>query len=119
MIKSGSDFRDFSEITVNFLSTPPTFDVVRHTVTSDVPPDLEVAAIVDNYCASMQEMMKEQIGRLVVPLWPLYSPMSPHIQCIVTQAILLLNNINKGSPLHAFSVMYFMDVKRIPPYYAN
>lgn len=82
VIKSGSDFRDFSEITVNFLSIPPTFDVVRHTITSDVPPDPEVAAIVDNYCASMQEMMKEQIGRLVIPLWPLYSPTSPHIQCI-------------------------------------
>ena len=63
VIKSGSDFRDFSEITVNFSpNSRPTFDVVRHTITSDIPPDPEVADMVKQYCADMQEGMKETIG---------------------------------------------------------
>ena len=66
MIKSGSDFRDFSEIAVDFSnSRRPTFDVVRHTITRDVPPDPDVAALVAKYCDSMEDRMKESIGRFV------------------------------------------------------
>ena len=67
VVKSGSDFRDFSKITVNFLQPRPTFDVDRKTITRDVPPDPEVAAMVASYCGNMEERMKEQIGRLVTP----------------------------------------------------
>ena len=63
--KSGSDFRDFSEITVNFSHFRPMFEVTRHTITSDVLPDPDVQAIVQQYSTGMQEQMKEEIGRLV------------------------------------------------------
>jgi 5'-nucleotidase len=65
VIKSGSDFRDFSEIAVDFSnSRRPTFDVVRHTITRDVPPDPDVAALVAKYCDSMEDRMKESIGSI-------------------------------------------------------
>ena len=64
ILKSGSDFRDFSQISVNFSNSRPTFNVERHTITSEIPPNPEVALIVEQYCADMQERMKEQIGRL-------------------------------------------------------
>ena len=64
ILKSGSDFRDFSQISVNFSNSRPTFNVERHTITSEIPPNPEVALMVEQYCADMQERMKEQIGRL-------------------------------------------------------
>ncbi|CAI8034918.1 Probable 5'-nucleotidase, partial [Geodia barretti] len=66
VIKSGSDFRDFSQITVNFSnSRRPTFDVIRHTITRGIPPDPGMAALVANYCDSTEDIMKEPIGRYV------------------------------------------------------
>ena len=62
VVKSGSDFRDFSEITVNFTCSRPEFSVIRHSITSDIPPDPGVADRVNQDCAYMQEGMKEQIG---------------------------------------------------------
>ena len=83
MIKSGSDFRDFSEISVNFsLSRPPTFDIVRHTITREIAPDPDVAVLVKNYTASMEEMMKEQIGRFL-PLSMYTSPFGLYSSCMV------------------------------------
>ena len=65
VIKSGSDFRDFSEITVSFSNIRPEIEVKRHTITSATLPDPEVESLVQRYSVDIQETMKEEIGRLV------------------------------------------------------
>ena len=52
MLKSGSEFREFSLVTVNFPRDPtvrPTINVQRHEVKKKVIPDGEMEAIVDKY----------------------------------------------------------------------
>ena len=43
----------------------PSFEVIRHDITRDVPPDPDMQAIVQKYGADMEEGMKEEIGRFV------------------------------------------------------
>ena len=69
MLKSGSDFREFSELTVSFnsntLNTPtarPSVHVVRHDITSKIEPDEEVAKIVDRYLEKLKTGLQEVIG---------------------------------------------------------
>ena len=61
VLKSGSEFREFSEITVTFpegngrssshnhAHRRPLIDVVRHEVTGSVTPDPQVDAVVQHY----------------------------------------------------------------------
>jgi len=49
IIKSGCDFREFSEIFVEFSIDKPSYTVRRHEITSDLSEDEEVAAIVSKY----------------------------------------------------------------------
>ena len=66
MLKSGSEFRNFSQITVTFTSDNdrPSIEVVKHTVTRDIPADPGVQAVVDQYISKLEEGMKEVIGEL-------------------------------------------------------
>jgi len=50
VLKSGSDFKEFSEVTINFTADkPPSYVIRRHEITSDVKEDEEVGAIVAKY----------------------------------------------------------------------
>ena len=66
MLKSGSDFREFSQITVTFGDTTdrPSIDVVKHTITRDVPTNPQVQGIVDQYLSHLEDGMKEVIGEI-------------------------------------------------------
>lgn len=66
MLKSGSDFRYFSQITVTFLpdNDRPSVEVIKHTITRDIPADPGVQAIVDQYLSKLEDGMKEVIGEL-------------------------------------------------------
>ena len=57
VLKSGSDFREFSQITVTFGldNDRPSVDVIKHTITKDIPPDPKVQAIVDDYLSKLEE----------------------------------------------------------------
>ena len=71
MLKSGSDFREFSQITVTFGvdNDRPSVDVVKHTITRDIPPDPEIQAIVDNYLSKLEKgtPMLQQLNIAVCP----------------------------------------------------
>ena len=65
MLKSGSDFREFSQITVTFGDTDrPLIDLVKHTITRDIPADPQVQGIVDQYLSKLEDGMKEVIGEI-------------------------------------------------------
>ena len=50
MLKSGTDFKEFSEVTVNFTADkPPSYVIRRHEITSDIKEDEELGAIVAKY----------------------------------------------------------------------
>ncbi len=64
ILKSGSDFREFSQINVTFgLSNwRPTVEVLRHEVCGDVPRDPQLQAVVEQYTALVEAGMQEEIG---------------------------------------------------------
>ena len=63
IIKSGSDFREFSQITVTFdPHLRPTFQVAKHCITGDLAPDCELQAVVDHYQCELEANMQETIG---------------------------------------------------------
>ena len=49
IVKSGSDFKEFSEITIEFSDDKQSYTIRRHEITSDLAEDEEVAAIVSKY----------------------------------------------------------------------
>jgi len=50
VLKSGTDFKEFSEVTVNFAADkPPSYVIRRHEITSDIKEDEELGAIVAKY----------------------------------------------------------------------
>ena len=49
IVKSGTDFREFSEIFIEFSFDKPRYTIRRHEITSDLLEDEEVAAIVTKY----------------------------------------------------------------------
>ncbi|XP_020897709.1 5'-nucleotidase isoform X2 [Exaiptasia diaphana] len=69
IIKSGSDFRHFSVITICF-SDDNNFniDVEKIEITSDIPEDPNLKAIVDQYMDVMKESMEETLGQIEVEL---------------------------------------------------
>ena len=63
ILKSGSDFREFSQITVTFNpGMRPTFQVVKHCITGALAPDPELQAVVDHYQCELEANMQEEIG---------------------------------------------------------
>ena len=40
----------------------PTFDIIEHTIKSDIPPDTQVQAIVDQHLEKLEAGMQEEIG---------------------------------------------------------
>ncbi|RMX59555.1 hypothetical protein pdam_00003660 [Pocillopora damicornis] len=85
VIKSGTDFREFSIITVTFFDNNHnssssgnnsfSIDVERVEVTSDIPEDTEVKSTVDKYVGEMNNLMEEVIGEVQVELDGRFSSM--------------------------------------------
>ena len=42
----------------------PSFEVTKHTITSDIPQNAEIQAIVDQYMTVVEAGMQEEIGRV-------------------------------------------------------
>lgn len=53
LVKSGTDFRDLTEITVDFGGDKPTFSTTRHSITSDLREDAVVKEMVRESSESM------------------------------------------------------------------
>ena len=49
IVKSGSDFKEFSEIIIEFSIDKPRYTIRRHEITSDLLENEEVAAVVSKY----------------------------------------------------------------------
>ena len=49
VFKSGTDFKELSEITIEFSVNKPSYTIRRHEITSDLVENEEVAAIVSEY----------------------------------------------------------------------
>jgi len=51
VLKSGSDFKEFSEVTVNFTidTCKPSYVIRRYEITSDIKEDDEVGSVVAKY----------------------------------------------------------------------
>lgn len=69
VVKSGTDFREFSCITVSFNGDNKfCLNVERFEITSDVPEDPVVKLTVDKFLGVMNDLMEETIGELEVEL---------------------------------------------------
>ncbi|XP_046842801.1 mannosylglucosyl-3-phosphoglycerate phosphatase-like isoform X2 [Xenia sp. Carnegie-2017] len=70
IFKSGTDFRNFSEIEVSFSSTDGSYDIQykRHDITQDVPENPEIKAIVNKYLDVLAEKMESVLGSIEVEL---------------------------------------------------
>ncbi|XP_065915509.1 5'-nucleotidase-like [Dysidea avara] len=68
ILKSGSDFIEFSEVAVNFTVDKPSYVIHRHEITSDIKEDEEVGAVVAKYVGQTEESMKVEIGYIHCPL---------------------------------------------------
>ena len=67
VIKSGTDFREFSCITVNFNNNNSfTIDVQRIEITSDIPEDPQVKSTVDEYVGEIIKMLLVKSSRFNV-----------------------------------------------------
>ena len=56
ILKSGSEFREFSTIDVQFSATGrPSFDIKQHRLSLDVEPDAKMEQIVDDYTLKLRE----------------------------------------------------------------
>lgn len=76
VVKSGTDFREFSCITVSFTSDNKfCLDVQRIEITSDIPEDPTVKLTVDKFVGLLNVMMEETIGELEVELDGRFSSM--------------------------------------------
>ncbi|XP_026333736.1 snake venom 5'-nucleotidase-like [Hyposmocoma kahamanoa] len=68
IIKSGTDFRQFSKICISFTGDSKQVDIADIPVTSDFPEDEVLKAKVEKYSAMIEGKMDEVLGKFSVPL---------------------------------------------------
>lgn len=70
IIKSGTDFRQFSKITINFekMNCTPDIQVEEINVTSQFPEDIKLKEKLDQYTSIIESKMDEVLGCFSVPL---------------------------------------------------
>ncbi|XP_003390086.2 PREDICTED: 5'-nucleotidase-like isoform X2 [Amphimedon queenslandica] len=66
-VKSGSDFREFSEINIK-MTQPITIELVKHTVTKKYEQDKELQCIVERFSVQVSNGLEEKIGEIGCPL---------------------------------------------------
>ncbi|XP_028396283.1 snake venom 5'-nucleotidase-like [Dendronephthya gigantea] len=73
VIKSGTDFRNLSEVEITFSDGSFSVKTTRHDITSDIPEDPEVKAIVDKYQDKIEARMQIPLGKVAVDLDGLFA----------------------------------------------
>ncbi|XP_044265009.1 mannosylglucosyl-3-phosphoglycerate phosphatase isoform X2 [Tribolium madens] len=68
VVKSGTDFRQFSKITVNFDKPEPEVTIEEISVTSAFPEDVKLKEKLDKYTSIVEGRMHEVLGCFSVPL---------------------------------------------------
>ncbi|XP_045455614.1 snake venom 5'-nucleotidase [Melitaea cinxia] len=68
IVKSGTDFRQFSKICINFGAEGPRVDITDVNVTSSVAEDPVLKAKVEKYSSMIEGKMDEVLGKFCVPL---------------------------------------------------
>ncbi|XP_053618466.1 snake venom 5'-nucleotidase isoform X2 [Plodia interpunctella] len=68
IVKSGTDFRQFSKITITFGSDSPHVDIAEVPVCSSYAEDVTLKAKTDKYSAMIEGKMDEVLGKFCVPL---------------------------------------------------
>ncbi|XP_060807227.1 snake venom 5'-nucleotidase isoform X1 [Amyelois transitella] len=68
IVKSGTDFRQFSKITITFGPESPRVDIVEVPVNSSYAEDLTLKSLTDKYSAMIEGKMDEVLGKFCVPL---------------------------------------------------
>ncbi|XP_050523089.1 mannosylglucosyl-3-phosphoglycerate phosphatase isoform X2 [Daktulosphaira vitifoliae] len=68
IIKSGTDFREFSKITINLNNLSDPIDVQRIEITKDIEEDIAMKEILDSYLDVMEGKMGEVLGTFTVEL---------------------------------------------------
>lgn len=68
IIKSGTDFRQFSKITISFDKTTPEIDVEEINVNANYAEDAELKEKLDKYSAVVEKRMDDVLGSFSVPL---------------------------------------------------
>ncbi|KAL5466915.1 hypothetical protein EMCRGX_G031077, partial [Ephydatia muelleri] len=61
VLKSGSDFRELSQIDVTFTAQGPQFAITKHTVTGEVPHDPDMQKLVDDFSELMDQGMEKEL----------------------------------------------------------
>lgn len=67
-MKSGTDFRQFSKVTLDFRHTPLKVDIEAVNVTSDYAPDPGLDSVLEQYSGVVDAKMSEELGELSCPL---------------------------------------------------
>ncbi|CAB3259449.1 unnamed protein product [Arctia plantaginis] len=68
IVKSGTDFRQFSKIRISFTGESSEVDISEMSVTSSYAEDLVLKAKVDKYSSMIEGKMDEILGKICVPL---------------------------------------------------
>ncbi|XP_028037737.1 protein 5NUC isoform X2 [Bombyx mandarina] len=68
IVKSGTDFRQFSKISISFKGEAPKVEITEVPVTSSYPEDEVLKAKVEKYSAMIEGKMDEVLGKFSVPL---------------------------------------------------
>jgi len=68
ILKSGTDFRELSTVSLHFEADGIRFDVQKLTVDSSIDEDLETKAVVDHFGADLHKKMEEVLGVMDVQL---------------------------------------------------
>ena len=63
-MKSGTDFRQFSKVTLDFRHQPVKVDIEAVNVTRDYEPDTELEAVLSKYSGVVDAKMSEELGEL-------------------------------------------------------
>ncbi|XP_050673103.1 snake venom 5'-nucleotidase isoform X1 [Leptidea sinapis] len=68
IVKSGTDFRQFSKININFSGESPRVDISDVKINSSIAEDLVLKGKVEKYSAMIEGKMDEVLGKFCVPL---------------------------------------------------
>ena len=62
VLKSGSDFREFSQVDVTFVAgQQPQFRITKHTITRETPHDPDMQALVEQFSELVDQGMEEEL----------------------------------------------------------
>eukprot|EP00731_Ephydatia_muelleri_P026836 Em0018g936a len=127
VLKSGSDFRELSQIDVTFTAQGPQFAITKHTVTGEVPHDPDMQKLVDDFSELMDQGMEKELIVLDCDLDGLFSSVRTQetnlgnlvadimLRATRAEAALLNSGCLRSDAIHEKGPFKMKDLKSIVP----